>query len=505
MFFVGLFPVSAQPEDGTEIMVDIFDHISVVPVMGTLLGIMSLYTTDPIQEIDQRLTAVEAMLNAFAARLTTLEGRVEQLQVEAVRNANADRVRALQLAHAAIAELNHELLTRPTDPAQLSILEFRARQQAGLLRDSAGSDVWMFSDIKQGQLRTKFHVSPAFELYALAIHTWVDAIQLKQSVAHAGPQATVAAHGADLKAHALFLRLSPGFRIPAYPGDPAPPPKTVLDRLHSSVFCMLDAYDTYADAAGRCTFVEMCVDNIEDRLLETGSLNMNVGASGTLCTFDPEQQFFFNAEDRLRDEHGQAVMIALADMLDRFALTGDPSKPASFPGQFANNVHTPIFSVSLDRPLGSAVEAVSGAEVQILRCSLGGRCRVGPEEQGATWIVDFDADNIRHTASGLCLDIKLDPGASGGAAGNSLVLWSCGNVPTQRWQVRWLDSSNSQFRLVADGELCATVEPLAQSSNPHLARVLDIGVPRPVKLAACDNSDLQIFSYRDSTPVAGPN
>jgi len=132
-------PVLAGPED---IMAGAFDQVTGVPVMTIMLGIIrsqeSLPTTP--ENLDRRLQAVEAQLVQLDTRLKLVETKVDQLQLDVVRLSNISRLRELQGIRSAIDLINKELMTHPTSVTQVAILEFRAQQQADLLRDNVAFD-----------------------------------------------------------------------------------------------------------------------------------------------------------------------------------------------------------------------------------------------------------------------------------------------------------------------------------------------------------------------------
>lgn len=476
-----------------DILVGAFDRITGVPVMGAMLGLVRSgeRSSQSPDVLDQRLREVEAMLQAVDGRLRLVEGRLGQLQNEVVKIANINRLRELQRIRAEIAEINIELLTHPTDPAHQAILEFRAHQQADLLKDNVDFDIWKWSDVDPTNqlVRTRFHVLPSFELYGLALTTWISAIEMKNGTQ---PQRIVAESGPSLRQHVAFLRLRDGWR--ELRTDAPSDPLTLREHLHTAAFCRLEAAQSFADHAGNCAFVEVCIDTMEDKQTETGrvTLTMQPPTVGTLCTWNPDQAFNFEGEAQLRADHGALVMSALADALERLAISGSLREP--FIGEFPNWILGAIFSVALDWPLQAPRGATPGVS-PIFHCPLFSGCVLGPDSDEAHWKIGGTPLTIRHLGSSLCLDVK----GSVPSVDVALVLWFCNGSPSQQWRGRRSPTNNQQFTLVSNvGGLCATV-----SSPPRPGQVA-VESSRRLSLQPCDGRELQTFSNTDSTLV-GPH
>jgi hypothetical protein len=490
------FPARAAPED---IMVGAFDKITGVPIMGALLAVVRSGERNDQQPeaLDRRLRAIEALVQAIDARVRLVEGRLVELQVEVVKIANINRLRELQRIRAELAEIIAELLTRPADPAARAILIFRAQQQADLLKDNVGFDIWMWSDLDPASptpqlpaVRTRFLVLPTFELYALAINTWFAAIEQGMG---AQPQQVVLKHGSALRNHAGFLRLRNGWQ--ARRTDVPSAPVTLLERLHTAAFCRFEAIETFANHQGECPVAIACIDEMEDTWTETGRtvLTMQPATVGTLCTWDPDRELDLEGEEKLRADHGALVMAALADALDKMAATGTLRE--QFVGEFANVTNAAVFSVPLDRPVRAERAAAVGSSPFIPGCPGISGCVIGPQSAELHWRFSGIPRTIRHHGSGLCLDVKNNAPAPGA----DLVLWTCNGTPTQQWTQRAIN--NVRYNLVSVvGGLCATVSPRPASGNVHI----ELEPVRRMSLQPCDNGELQTFSATDSR-VVGPN
>lgn len=486
---------------GEDILVGAFDKITGVPVMSAMLAVVRSgeSSSQSPEALDRRLREVERMLQDIDGRLKQVDVKVRQLQDQYVKLANLGRLRELQRIRAEIEEINAELLTHPTDPTRRAILEFRARQQADILKDNVDFDIWKWSDIDPGSglIRTRFRVRPSFELYGLALTTWFSAIEVSSG---AQPQQVVANSRAALREHAAFLRLRDGWRelrTDAAPGVPTDP-VTLREHLYTAAFCRLGALANYSDHSGNCPFVEECIDNMEDRRTETGrvTLTMQPPETGILCTWNPDQALDFTGQDELRAEYGEEVMTAFANALDRLATSGSLREP--FIGEFPNLVHTAIFSVSLDRPLQAQRGSEPGVIPVIARCSRFTGCVIGPESADLHWrIAGSTPVTIRHDGSNLCLDVKNNTPA----AGASVVLWPCSDSSsTQKWVRRPLSNQSYALATTAGG-LCLTVTPLPAG------QAVDVDRARETFLQPCDAPafrELQAFSGTDSR-VIGPN
>jgi hypothetical protein len=270
-------PAEAAPED---IMVGAFDKITGVPIMSAMLGVVRAGERVPTTPavLDERLRAVEALLREVDARLRMVESRLRDVEDEVIRLANIGRMRELQRIRAEIAAITQELLGHPTDPTRLAILTFRAGQQAEMIRDNVDFDIWKWGDRDPAteRLRSRFRVLPSFELYTLALQTWMAAI-LTQSAGQ--PQVIVRDQGPALLAHAAFLRTRDGWRERRTDVDARP--TTLPEHLATAVFCRLEPIDRYADGQGNCTFGVGCLDEIEGTHTDRDErMELAVGAPG---------------------------------------------------------------------------------------------------------------------------------------------------------------------------------------------------------------------------------
>jgi hypothetical protein len=487
-----------------DILAGAFDKVTGVPFASTMLAIVKQGESSPLSPaaLDARLTQVEALLRDVDQRLHLVEQRLSQLENQVVKVSNINRLRTLQRIKAELSEIVAELQTKPADPGARAILEFRARQQADLIKNDPDFDVWKWSDItnpgQQDQaVRTRFLVYPSFELYSLAINTWFVAIELNSGPQ---PQRVVSESGGFLRDHEAFLETRGG--LPEILDDPV----TLPEHLHAAAFCRLEAVDKFSNNAGDCLFASVCIDNMADTSTETGqqTLHLQPPRAGTLCTASPNQSVGLPGEDDLRNKYGAELMAALAHSLARLATTGSLRDP--FVGQFANFIQTQIFSVPLDGPMLAPRGAAPGAIPAIPKCipSVGsGGCFFGVQlSQETGWTVANTNPAvvggggglmiIRNNSSNLCFDVKNSSPASGAP----VVLWSCNGSASQVWNLVKID--NVHYTLAAGNtQLCATVEPPAIAGSLPRER-------RGLLLQPCDRRDLQLFSNRDSKFV-GPN
>jgi hypothetical protein len=492
-----LAPAQQANAAGEDILAGAFDKITGVPFASTMLAIIKQGESSPQSPaaLDARLSAVEALLRNMEPRLRLVEERLKQLQSEVVKVSNINRLRKLQQVSAELSEINAELRTKPVDPGARAILEFRARQQADLIKNDPDFDLWKWSDITPANqaVRNRFLVYPSFELYGLAITTWFAAIELNSGTQ---PQRVVVESGAFLRDHEAFLETRSG--LPDLLDDPV----TLPEHLHAAAFCRLEAVDKFSNSAGGCVFASVCIDTMADTSFETGrqTLTLRPPKAGTLCTTNPSQSEGLKGEEELRNTYGAELMAALAHSLSKLATTGSLRDP--FVGQFPNFTQNQIFSVPLDGPVLASIGAALGALPAIPRCiPVVGGCSFGVKlSQQTAWTVASTnpaaiggaggLSTIRHNGSGLCLDVKN----SAAVAAAPLILWSCNGTPSQVWNLVKLN--NVQYTLVAgNSKLCATVEPSAPAGN------FQLNVARSLLLESCDRRDLQQFSNTDSTLV----
>lgn len=389
--------------DADDVLAGLFDAVVGVPFATTMLGVVrsgeQIPTTPAV--LDERLRTVEQLLAQLDDRLQQLQVRVDQLQDEEVKTQNISRLREYQRFRGAISLINTELMTHPADPGRRIVLEAAPRQQADMLRDTPGFDLWMWTDIDpQTQLiRTRFHTAPSFELYSLALTTWLDTL----AVLYADrPQVLVAEAGGALQQHAAFLRVRPGWR------ELLQPPVELPEYLNAAVFCRPAAMQTYADAGGACRFGTDCLDNIDGTQAqgEQFTLQMNQDPPGTqtLCTWDVNRQWDFPLQDKLRNDHGELLMTTLADALEKVATTG--SQASRFVGTFPDWVMTPIYSTPLDQPFEAPIASKLGATPVIASCSVIG-CRLPASGEGYWQLaISSQPHIVRNQGSSLCLDVK---------------------------------------------------------------------------------------------------
>jgi hypothetical protein len=490
-------PAHAATED---VLVGAFDQVTGVPVMGALLELVRSgeSTQQSPDVLDRRLREVETLLHQVDGRLRLVESKVGQLQNEVVRLTNLNRLRELQRIRAEIEEINAEMLTHPVDPGRLAILEFRARQQADLIRDSVAFDIWKWTDVDaaSGLIRTRFRVMPSFELYGLALTTWFTALDMKYGDQS---QRLIADSETALREHAAFLRLHDGWH--ELRTDVPSEPQTLLEHLYTAAYCRLAAIDTYSDAAGNCSFAEECVDRMEDRITDTGRLTVAVQppVAGTLCTWNPDQERDITGELELRAAYGERVMASFADALDRLATTGSLRLP--FVGSFDTTVpesvlrqRRALYALNVDEPLIAPPGAAIDVQLAFKACHAAERitsgCRVTPELE--EWSYDPATHRLLHVASGQCLNIS----GARSDAGAPIILYPCSGAPNEKWTV-----------VTRPGTSIWTVRSDLTSLCLHAlpGRVVggDWSSPRlitPARLAQmpCDGSDAQLFSNVDA-------
>jgi hypothetical protein len=489
-------PATAQaPED---ILAGSFDAVTGVPFAKTMLEIVRSGAQSPQspEVMDARLRAVEALLRDIDPRLRRVEALLRQLQNVVVKVSNINRLRELQRIRGDLAVINAELKTKPTDPSHRSILVFRAQQQADVIKNNVDFDIWKWSDVSAADqsVRTRFLVYPSFELYAIAIATWFNAIELESGDR---PQRVVATFGAALREHAAFLETRIGFR------DLLDDPATLPEHLRTAAFCRLEAVDRFANSAGDCVFASVCVDTMTDTSVETDrqTLAMQPAVVGTLCTFNPNQAQGLKGEEELHNRYGAVLMAALAKDLGRLAASGSLREP--FVGQFPNSTDSQMFSVPLDSPILAPREAAVGTRPAVPKCMpVAGGCFFGvklSQDTGWTFAKVNPTEvggggglmNIRHKGSRLCLDLASGVAAPGVAG----ILFSCNGTASQVWNKKMV--TNVHYALAAGNSgLCATVEPQAPAGTLQLSRSLS--------LQPCDRRPLQQFSNTDSAPT-GPN
>lgn len=492
--------VFAAAED---ILVGAFDKITGVPVMGAMLELVRSgeSNSQAPDALDRRLREVEKLLQSMDSRLKQVEVKVGQLQNEVVKLGNINRLRELQRIRAELAEINAEMLTRPVDPARLAILEFRARQQADILKNNVDFDIWKWSDIDpvSGLIRTRFHVLPSFELYGLALTTWFAAIDMKSG---AQPQRIVADSGAALREHATFLRLRDGWRELRTNETPNRPtkPVTLLENLYTAAFCRLEAAQTFADHSGNCVLAEVCIDTMEDKSTETGriTLTMQPPTVGTLCTWNPDLARNITGEDKLRAEYGGEVMTAFANALDRLATTGSLRESG---GTFDTRVPESVlkqkralYALNIDEPLIAPPGAAIDVQLKFQNCHSSARviagCQVTPKYE--EWSYDPATRRLLHVSSGKCLNIS----GARHDAGAPIILYPCSGAPNEKWTVI---SQAGSLNWTVKSDLtsqCLHAIPGRSGGSDRLR--MRVATPATLVQMPCNGSDAQRFSSVDA-------
>ena len=155
-------PAMAQAAE--DVLAGAFDKITGVPFASTMLGIVRAGESSPRtpEALDARISVLEALLREMEPRLKTVEFRLAKLTSEVVKLANVGRLRELQRIRGELAAITAELKLKPADPTRRAILEFRAQQQADAIKDTVDFDIWKWSDVSNGLVRTRFVVYPAF-------------------------------------------------------------------------------------------------------------------------------------------------------------------------------------------------------------------------------------------------------------------------------------------------------------------------------------------------------
>ena len=488
-------PIRAADHPAEDLLATAFDATTGKSFATTMLTIIKTgeHSQQDPAVLDARLQAVEAALSNLTARFQIVEQRLAQVENEVAHQANIQRLRKLEQVATELAEITAELKAKPSDPVARRILEFRARQQADLIKNDPNLDIWKMTDVTADGVRTRFFVYPAFETYALSLTTWFSAIEFALP-----PQQLVDGFGSALRAHQTFLETRPGFV------DQRDAPLSLLENLQTAAFCHLEAVDKFSNNSGACVFASVCIDTMTETSAETDRVTLTVQppVNGTLCTSNPNQSLGLKGEDDLRKKYGSDLMAELAHGLDRLATTGSLSD--AFVGQFPNFIMAQLFSVPLDGPLLAGAGATPGALPAIPECRplVGGGCSFGVQlSQQTGWTIahtnptipgGHDGLNfVRHNGSNLCLDVK----ANAAVAAAEVNLWPCNHSASQVWN--FVTINNAQFKLVAGSSgLCATVVPAGHGPLAALSRGLT--------LQPCNQGDLQKFSTSDST-LPGPH
>jgi hypothetical protein len=486
--------------DANDTLAGLFDAVAGVPFAKTMLGIVRADERVPTTPavLDQRLRAVEQLLSELNGRLQLLEVRADQLQVEEAKTQNLARLREYQRLIGAITLINTELQTHPTDRGRRVVLAATARQLADSIRDTPSFDLWMWTDIdtQTHLLRTRFHDTPTFEVYSLAVTTWFTTLSVLYGDR---PLALIGDEGPALQKHAEFLRVRSAWR------DQVQPPVELPEYLHTTVFCRPVAIQKFADQNGSCRFGTECLDNIDGKMSAGDEFTLNMGeavpGAPTLCTWDPNRQWNFPQEQKLRDDHGEALMTAMADALEKFATTG--SQASQFVGTFPDWVMSPIYSVPLNQPFQAPVGSKLGAVPLIAKCSDFNGCSL-PATNEAYWqlAISSQAHFVRNKGTSLCLDVNnnaVGPGAT-------LVMWSCNGSPTQNWEKR--PATPGHWRLAsAHSNFCVTVpeDPPPPGIGRIGERPRSVQPQRSVLLETCGTNPRQEFANTDNTPLRGPN
>lgn len=488
-------PAAAASE---EILAGAFDAVTGTPFATTMLSLVKSgeQTSQSPEILDARLRQVEALLQNIDQRLALVEARLQQLQIQVVKDENTARITQLQQIQANLIEIVTELKTKPTDRGRRVVLEVKAREQAELLKNSPDLNLWKWSDIDSAQtLRIRFMVYPSFELYTLAIATWMEAIALKSPT---NPQETIADSGSFLRAHSDFLNFRSNFR------ELMQPPVSLAEHLQAAAFCSLDAVDPFSDARDQCVFATMCVDTMNDTYTETDRLTVRMPNTplGSLCTFSPSQSFGLKGEAELRAKYGSELMASLSAGLDQLARTGSLRKPLT--GTFPNFVMSQIFSAPLASPLQAPLHALSGTAPQVYCTRSIKGCSYGLTLSDETsYVITTQVEttrqlvpnerfvSIRHNGNGLCLDVN-------GLAirGSGVILNLCRSSVYQTWDQK--PAGPGKYTLsVINTNLCATVAPEAPPRS--------LKTSRQISLQYCDGRVLQQFSATDlQSPDPGP-
>ena len=118
----------------------------------------------------------------------------------------------------------------------------------------------------------------------------------------------------------------------------------------------------------------------------------------------------------------------------------------------------------------------------------------GSETHQYHWTFDQTDQIIYHLGSKLGLDVK-DNASNPGAA---VILWTCNQTATQKWERLPVPPTNFSLRQKASN-LCVAVAPL--TGNPLF---INLNIARSLSLQPCDGRELQTFSTSDGN-VSGPN
>jgi hypothetical protein len=140
-------PIRAADVPVEDLLAKAFDETTGVPFASIMLGIIQAgaHSQQDPAVLDARLQAVEAALRSLTARFQIVEERLAKVENEVAHQANIQRLRKLEQVASELAEITAELRTKTTDPVARGILEFRARQQADLIKNDPDLDICSLS------------------------------------------------------------------------------------------------------------------------------------------------------------------------------------------------------------------------------------------------------------------------------------------------------------------------------------------------------------------------
>lgn len=308
------------------------------PLVKAYKFLIAMYDFGKDDKHELAIDALKKEVRRIQAELNFIHLRLEELEARMARIENRERMRLLT-EQANALELEAFRLSKTTAPE----VALRARQIANIF--FTDSDLWLWSDLRkiiahdeQGRRTEResfwpadFKSFPAMPVYALALATWMEAMNLE---AGGDVQLIRARHGEHLRQHIDHVSTRPEFdnATRLHRGTAGVVPKTIPEQIKARLTCRAYAITKYA-VDRECRFGILCEDELRRTSQEAGEVTVTMREDRILCTFDPQLGGAEEAELHYRDD-GLGVLTQLQSMMRRIELTGSWSEEwiGHFPG-----------------------------------------------------------------------------------------------------------------------------------------------------------------------------
>ncbi len=330
---------SALPPPAGPVFAAMFKFLDFVGYFGS---------ADPVA---QAIKLLRGEIDAIKKDLDTLKERVNRLAERVAQNENKARLNRLTDIRLRLESLINRIGNQPASASERDAIAFDAGQLADQFLDEP--DLWRWTDLETTRflddygheagppqvnlLEPDFKPLPAQPVYAMAVLTWIMAIDLDTG---GNVDAVQRKHGGRLRRHVDQNRVRDGF------DDVRQPPETLPENVMTRITCRPVAQHKYA-LDRECLISIQCENIMQRRIFTVRDMVIPMPAGSAVACEAPGNLGEFD-EREIEGQQGTETFRQLADLLERVLLTG--SLRQQFIGRFGSSPTRGVaFIYAIDR------------------------------------------------------------------------------------------------------------------------------------------------------------